>query len=162
MFDPQQLAQMDFEHVLHPMQDWTHYSKTPLILDKGKGSVVTDVEGKEYIDAFAGLWNVNVGFGRDELAEAAAEQIRTLAYASGYSGSSNPPAILLADRLAKLAPGRPHGHLLHHWRRGVQRDGLQDGPLLLEGQRQAREGEDLLPRQRATTARPGRPPWPPA
>jgi putrescine---pyruvate transaminase len=104
MYDPQQLAQLDFEHVLHPMQDWTHYGKKPLILKEGRGSTVVDVEDREYIDAFGGLWCVNVGFGRTELAEAAAEQIRKLAYASGYTGSSNPAAILLAKRLADLAP----------------------------------------------------------
>jgi putrescine---pyruvate transaminase len=105
MYDPQQLVQMDLEHVLHPMQDWTHYTKKPLILKEGRGSTVTDVEGREYIDAFAGLWCINVGLGRAELAEAAAEQMRKLAFASGYTGSSNPAAILLAKRLADLAPG---------------------------------------------------------
>ncbi|MGI5837970.1 MAG: aspartate aminotransferase family protein, partial [Chloroflexota bacterium] len=77
----------------------------PLILVKGQGSTVVDVDGKEYIDCSAGLWCVNVGHGRAELAEAAAEQIRNLGYASGYAGTSNLPAIQLAERLAALAPG---------------------------------------------------------
>ncbi len=105
MYEPESLVQKDLEHVLHPMHSHAHNTTGPLVLVRGKGATVVDAAGKEYIDAFAGLWNVNVGHGRAELAEAAAEQMRTLAYASGYAGMSNPPAIELADRLADLAPG---------------------------------------------------------
>ncbi|MHB0869662.1 MAG: aminotransferase family protein [Chloroflexota bacterium] len=105
MYEPERLVQMDLEHVLHPMHSHAHNSTGPLVFVRGEGATLVDAAGKEYIDAFAGLWNVNVGHGRAELAEAAAEQMRTLAYASGYAGSSNLPAIELADRLADLAPG---------------------------------------------------------
>ncbi|MCL4534468.1 MAG: aspartate aminotransferase family protein [Bacteroidetes bacterium] len=105
MFDPRQLAQMDLDHVLHPMHDRSHNLNGPLIIASGSGATVKDVNGNEYVDAFAGLWCVNVGHGRAELAEAAAEQMRTIAYASGYAGMSNVPAIELADRLADMAPG---------------------------------------------------------
>ncbi len=105
MYDPQTLVQMDLDHILHPMHDRSHNLNGPLIIASGSGATVTDVAGKEYIDAFAGLWCVNVGHGRGELAEAAAEQMRTLPYASGYAGMSNLPAIELADRLADMAPG---------------------------------------------------------
>src|SRR5512133_977891 len=105
MYDPRQLVQMDLDHILHPMHDPAHNANGPLIIASGKGVYVTDVSGKEYLDAFAGLWCVNVGHGREELAEAGARQMRTLGYASGYSGASTPPAIELADRLAKMAPG---------------------------------------------------------
>jgi adenosylmethionine-8-amino-7-oxononanoate aminotransferase len=64
--------------------------------------MLVDADGKEYIDGLAGLWNVALGHGRRELADAACEQLETLAYASGYSGSSNPRAIELAERLARL------------------------------------------------------------
>ncbi|MGB9145338.1 MAG: aspartate aminotransferase family protein, partial [Acidobacteriaceae bacterium] len=70
----------------------------------GKGIRVRDAEGREYIDGLSGLWNVNVGLGRAELAEAAADQMKTLAYFSGYAGSATVPSILLADRLIELAP----------------------------------------------------------
>ncbi len=105
MYDPQQLVRMDLDHILHPMHNQSHNANGPIVFSKGRGAVLTDVNGKEYIDAFAGLWNVNVGHGREELAEAAAEQMRELGFASGYAGSSNVPGILLADRLAKIAPG---------------------------------------------------------
>lgn len=105
MYEPQELVQMDLEHVLHPMHDRAHNANGPIVLVKGQGATVTDATGKEYIDGFGGLWNVNVGHGRAELARAAADQMEALAYASGYAGSSNVPAILLADRLADMAPG---------------------------------------------------------
>ena len=105
MYEPQQLVQMDLEHIIHPMHSRAHNGKGPLVFASGRGAVITDVSGREYIDAFAGLWNVDVGHGRAELAEAAAEQIRKLGFASGYAGSSSVPAILLADRLAEMAPG---------------------------------------------------------
>jgi len=61
-----------------------------------------DADGKEYIDGLSGLWNVALGHGRKELAEAAREQLETLAYASGYTGHSNVRAIELGERLARL------------------------------------------------------------
>jgi adenosylmethionine-8-amino-7-oxononanoate aminotransferase len=64
--------------------------------------MLVDADGKEYIDGLAGLWNVVLGHGRRELADAAREQLETLAYASGYGGSSNVRAIELAERLARL------------------------------------------------------------
>jgi adenosylmethionine-8-amino-7-oxononanoate aminotransferase len=65
--------------------------------------LVRDAQGREYIDGLAGLWNVNVGHGRHELAQAAHEQMSTLAYCSAYAGSTNLPAIALAERLSALA-----------------------------------------------------------
>lgn len=105
MYEPERLVQMDLEHVLHPMHSHAHNTTGPVVFVRGRGATLVDAAGKEYIDAFSGLWNVNVGHGRAELAEAAAEQMRTLAYASGYAGTSNVPAIELAGRLANLAPG---------------------------------------------------------
>ena len=69
---------------------------------KGEGAILTDADGKKYLDGLSGLWNVVAGHGRAELAEAAKVQMETLGYCSGYSGSSNPQAIELAARLADL------------------------------------------------------------
>jgi adenosylmethionine-8-amino-7-oxononanoate aminotransferase len=69
---------------------------------RGEGAVLTDADGKEYLDGLAGLWNVVLGHGRKELAEAAASQMSELAYCSGYAGSANPRAIELAERLAAI------------------------------------------------------------
>ena len=59
-------------------------------------------DGTEYIDGLSALWNVNTGHGRKELADAAAEQMAKLAYASAYTGFSNEPAICLAERIVNL------------------------------------------------------------
>jgi len=93
--------QSDLAHLLHPLYHPSGH-QSPKIWVKGRGAVVIDIEGREYIDGLSGLWNVNVGHGRRELAEAAAEQMTTLAYCSAYTGSSNLPAINLAERLSQL------------------------------------------------------------
>ncbi|MGB9634581.1 MAG: aspartate aminotransferase family protein, partial [Chloroflexaceae bacterium] len=74
----------------------------PIVWVEGRGAIVKDITGKEYIDGLSGLWNVNVGHGREELAEAAAAQMRQLAFYSGYVGSTNLPAIHLAEKLSEL------------------------------------------------------------
>jgi putrescine aminotransferase len=92
----------DRDHLLHPLHHPDDHTK-PHVWVRGKGAVLIDAEGREFLDGLACLWNVNVGHGRRELAEAAAEQMATLAYATNYVGSSNVPAIQLARRLTELA-----------------------------------------------------------
>ena len=74
------------------------------VLVEGNGIWLTDIDGNRYIDALAGLWLVNVGHGRKEIAEAIAKQAGTLAYASSTAATTI-PAIQLAERLAAMAPG---------------------------------------------------------
>ena len=100
--DLQSVIESDHRHLIHPLHHPSTH-QTPKIWVKGEGSTLTDVEGKQYLDGLAGLWNVNVGHGRKELAQAGARQMETLAYASAYSGSSNLNAIQLAERLSRLA-----------------------------------------------------------
>jgi adenosylmethionine-8-amino-7-oxononanoate aminotransferase len=68
----------------------------------GRGAIIKDSTGREYIDGLSGLWNVNVGHGRAELGDVAKQQMTTLAFHSAYAGGSNEPAIKLADRLSGL------------------------------------------------------------
>lgn len=102
MLAPSQLLEKDQAHFLHPLH---HPSATqsPLIIESGEGIWLKTVEGKKYIDGLAGLWNVLIGHGNTELADAARDQMATLAYCSSYAGASNLPAIELADRLAGMA-----------------------------------------------------------
>src|SRR5437868_3409772 len=74
------------------------------VFERGEGIYLYDIHGKRYIDAMAGLMVVNVGHGRAELAEAAAAQMRKLAYVSSASYTSVPTA-LLSERIAELTPG---------------------------------------------------------
>ena len=100
--DPAVLVKDDQDHLIHPLHHPSDHLE-PMVYVKGRGATITDIQGREYIDGLAGLWNVNVGHGREELARAAAEQIGELAYFSAYTGSSNLPAIRLASKLVSLA-----------------------------------------------------------
>jgi putrescine---pyruvate transaminase len=101
------LYELDRTHWLHPQGDLGAQMGTipQLIFTGGSGATLTDSEGREYVDGMASLWNVNVGYGRTELAEAAAAQMKALAFSSAYGGFGTAPAIELATRLAELAPG---------------------------------------------------------
>ncbi len=98
----EQLVRADQEHLIHPLHHPVD-AREPIIYVRGRGATVYDIGGHEYIDGLSGLWNVNVGHGRAELADAAAAQMKEIAYFSGYVGSSNVPAIMLADRLMEIA-----------------------------------------------------------
>ena len=95
-----ELIARDVAHLIHPLHDRRAH-QTARVWVKGEGALLTDADGNEFIDGLAGLWNVLAGHGRRELAEAARAQSETLAYASGYSGGSNEPAIELAEYLAE-------------------------------------------------------------
>jgi adenosylmethionine-8-amino-7-oxononanoate aminotransferase len=75
-----------------------------LVLDRGEGAYVWDERGNRYLDATAALWYCNVGFGREEIAEAVAAQMRKMAAYSTFGDNANRPAIELAERVAALAP----------------------------------------------------------
>ena len=109
-WDTERLLELDLAHVLHPVTNLHRHAKSgPLILTKGEGIHVWDSTGKRYIDGFAGLWNINVGHGRAELAEAARNQMNQLAFAPNFFGIATPPSIELAAKLAQMMPG----HLNH-------------------------------------------------
>ena len=91
----------DERHLIHPLSN-VALTRSEHIWASGRGAVLIDEDGREYLDALAGLWNVIIGHGREELGRAAAEQMSRLGYASAYAGSSNRPAIELAERLADL------------------------------------------------------------
>src|SRR5947208_15876968 len=101
------LSELDQTHWLYPQGDPGSPQGTipQLLLVSGNSARLTDIEGREYIDGMASLWNVNVGYGRDVLAAAAAEQMKALAFSSAYGGFGTAPAIKLAAKLAELAPG---------------------------------------------------------
>jgi putrescine---pyruvate transaminase len=99
------LLARDQAHLLHPLHDAAAHQSAH-VWTRGDGAMLTDADGREYIDGLAGLWNVVLGHGRRELADAAHEQMVALGFTSGYCGSSNPRAIELAERLADLTyPG---------------------------------------------------------
>jgi adenosylmethionine-8-amino-7-oxononanoate aminotransferase len=104
MMTAAELVKADQDHLIHPLHHPSDNAE-PTIYVRGRGATITDIGGHEYLDGLSGLWNVNVGHGRAELADAAAAQMKELAYYSGYVGSSSIPAIALADKLIALTAG---------------------------------------------------------
>jgi 4-aminobutyrate--pyruvate transaminase len=99
------LVRKDKAYMLHPVTNLHQVLETgPLIMVRGEGIYLWDSEGKQYIDAFAGLWNVNVGHGRRELTQAMADQSDEVAFVPTFFGMATPPAIELAAKLAELFP----------------------------------------------------------
>ena len=99
------LEEMDKQSLLHPSTSFADHEKgTPRIIETGKGITITDRNGNEYLDAFGGLYCVNIGYGRTEVADAIYAQAKKLAYYHVYASHSNEPAIRLADRLVRMAP----------------------------------------------------------
>ncbi len=101
-WDETALLSEDRQHLLHPLHHPADH-REPHVWVRGSGAMLTDASGREFLDGLSCLWNVNIGHGRRELAETAAEQMATLAFATNYVGSSNAPAIQLARRLTEIA-----------------------------------------------------------
>ena len=103
--DPQTLWQKDKDHHLHPWQHFDSFKEEgALLIAEGDGCYVYDIYGKRYLDAMGGLWCNNIGMGRNEMAEAIAEQVRRMSYTSPFVDMGNLPAAELAYKLSQLAP----------------------------------------------------------
>ncbi len=101
------LQQIDRQHHLHPFTDNGELSRRGTrIISRADGIYLWDNDGHRLLDGFSGLWCVNIGYGRKALAEAAYKQMVELPYYNSFFQCTTPPAIQLADELAKIAP--PH------------------------------------------------------
>ena len=89
-------------HQLHPLQHPSTHANA-LVVERADGVYLHTPEGRKVLDGMAGLWNVNIGYGNQELPEAAREQMSRLAYTSNFAGMTNVPSSQLAKRLAGLA-----------------------------------------------------------
>src|SRR5262249_38702724 len=100
------VVQQDLKSVLHPILPPRQLENKQLVIVNAKDSTVVDADGTEYLDAMAGLWCVNVGYGRTELADVAARQMRALPY---YPHTAiNAPAAALAEQVNGLMGGDTH------------------------------------------------------
>jgi putrescine aminotransferase len=97
------LAELDAAHVIHP-HAVVGSPAPPIIWERGKGALLWDVDGKEYVDGTCGLWQCAVGHGREELGRVAAEQMAKLEFYASFWNFANEPSIRLAARLAELSP----------------------------------------------------------
>jgi taurine-pyruvate aminotransferase len=100
------VVRQDLDNVIHPIVPHKQLEQQQLVIVSGKDSTVVDADGREYLDGMAGLWCVNIGYGRTELAEVAADQMRDLAY---YPHTAmNRPAAALAEKVNGLLGGDNH------------------------------------------------------
>ncbi|MCU0816152.1 MAG: aspartate aminotransferase family protein [Cypionkella sp.] len=101
-----ELQRLDAAHHFHPFTDKSGLAaKGARVITRGEGVWLTDSEGNRIIDGMAGLWCVNIGYGRKELADVAARQMMELPYYNTFFQTTHVPAIALAARIAQLAPG---------------------------------------------------------
>lgn len=91
----------DLDHLIHPLYNRNQHSAGKVWVG-GEGIHLIDADGNRYYDGLSGLWCNTAGFGRQELIDACTRQMQTMAFASGYSGSSNPAAIELAEKLSAI------------------------------------------------------------
>lgn len=100
-----EIQDLDSAHFLHPFTDYKDLAtRGARVITKAEGIYVWDSEGAKMLDAMSGLWCVNVGYGRKELADAAYQQMMTLPFYNSFFQTTNVPAVKLAARLSALAP----------------------------------------------------------
>ena len=99
------IQSLDSAHFIHPFTDHGDLAtRGARVITKAEGIYIWDSEGEKMLDAMSGLWCVNVGYGRKELADAAYQQMMTLPFYNSFFQTTNVPAVKLAERLARLAP----------------------------------------------------------
>lgn len=102
----QSVWQMDRDHFIHPYTDYSVFlEEGSQVISRARGVTVSDDKGREYLDAIAGLWCVNIGHGREEMADTIRDQVLRMQYYNPFGHSTNEPASILAAKLAELASG---------------------------------------------------------
>jgi len=103
--DKRSLVDLDRQHLIHPVSNLrAHEKRGVTVLESGHGAWLRDMDGRELLDAFSGLWCVNIGYGQDSVVRVATEQMRKLPYATGYFDFASEPAIRLAAKLVEISP----------------------------------------------------------
>jgi len=104
--DYTEVRRNDLNHFMHPYMHFDTFKKEgSAVIVKSEGAYVWDSNGNRYLDGIGGLWCVNIGHGRTEIAEAIAEQARRMCYYTPFGATTNVPASNLAGKIARLAPG---------------------------------------------------------
>jgi putrescine aminotransferase len=110
-YDIQELKELDLAHHLPAQADWAEIEQLggSRIITHAEGCVIVDGDGHRILDGMAGLWCVNIGYGREEMVEAAAEQMRELPFYNTFFKTATPPTVRLAAKLAEMNGNRlPH------------------------------------------------------
>ena len=104
-YDNADLWRKDRDHNIHPWTDFATFKEEGSeVMAEAEGVYVYNAEGERYMDGIGGLWCVNIGYGREEMAQAMADQVRRIPYYSTFTHLTTPPAAELAAKLAELAP----------------------------------------------------------
>ena len=124
--------ELDARHYLHPFTDFRALAPRARASSCAARACTSAIrEGHEILDAMSGLWCVNIGYGRHELADAAAKQMRELPYYNSFFKSAHPPAIELAQLLDELTPQAVPPRVLHAVGLGGERHHPAHGAPLL-------------------------------
>lgn len=95
----------DLKNMLHPMTNLKQHAQTgPVVHERAAGVYLWDNQGKQYLEGMAGLWCTALGYGNEELAAVAYEQMKKMSYSSLLAGKTNEPSVLLAEKLVQMAP----------------------------------------------------------
>ncbi len=139
MYTKEQLAAWDRQYIWHPFTQMKDYMKDePLIIERGEGSFLIDVDGNRYIDGVSSLWVLIHGHGRRELVDAIHVQAESLCH-STLLGLATTPSILLAKKLTEITPRGLTKGLLLRQRFHLGRDRPQDGVPVLAAEGRAAE-----------------------
>ena len=104
-YDTEDIRRKDRDHFIHPWTDFSTFEKEGSdVMAEAEGIYVYNSDGDRFIDGIGGLWCVNIGYGREEMAQAMADQARKICYYSPFGHMTTPPAAELAAKLAELAP----------------------------------------------------------
>jgi 4-aminobutyrate--pyruvate transaminase len=104
-FPPDSLEAKDLQHLLHPTTNLKlHAEQGPAVHERAEGIYLWDNKGKQYLEGMAGLWCTALGYGNEELADVAAEQMKKLSYSQLFAGKTHETSILLAEKLKAIAP----------------------------------------------------------
>lgn len=104
-FPTSQLQEADAAHHLHPFSDHESLNREKSrVIVRGDGVFLWDSDGNRFVDGMAGLWCVNVGHGRDEIADAVRDQMQQLSYYNTFFKTTHPPVVALSQKLAELSP----------------------------------------------------------
>jgi 4-aminobutyrate--pyruvate transaminase len=99
------LEAKDLQHLLHPTTNLKQLAATgPRVHARAKGVYMWDNQGRQYLEGMAGLWCTALGYGEEELVDAATKQMRTLSYSQLFGGKTNEPSVLLAEKLKAMMP----------------------------------------------------------
>lgn len=105
-YDTKDLWRKDRDHFIHPWTNYTEFKRDgSIVIAESEGAYVYDADGKQFLDGMAGIWCMNIGYGRADMAQTIADQVMRVPYYNVFTDTVTPPVAELAAKLADLSPG---------------------------------------------------------